>query len=620
MEKLIQDILQTLRRKPVDAKRLERLIRARNRQRASEYQGALAGANDTRPLAKRDILPAYRAIEAADPGHWARLGVSASEEATFFEVVRVKPRRTASGVATVSVVAKPWPCSGACVYCPNDIRMPKSYLADEPACQRAERAFFDPYLQVAARVRALEQMGHSTDKVELIVLGGSWDDYPIAYRTWFVCELFRALNDADDFSRLEQECQQRRVLYQQEGISSQAEVCASFVREEQDKLDAGQTSYTSAWRCLYGQGAWERIAHIQSAELAAVVIEQQRNEAAEHRAVGLSFETRPDLVSAESLRHMRLLGATKVQVGIQSLDNELLHESKRGTADFHAAKQACELLRAFGFKLHVHVMINLPGATSQRDMHDFDRLVTDAAFMPDEVKLYPCVLVQGSGLSQLYEQGSWRPYEEDELVSVLAHDIAAAPPFMRISRVVRDIPAPDIAAGNTRANLRQIVENYLDATKVSVREIRYREIKHERIDITTLKLDEMSYMTSVGKECFLQWVDPDDHIAGFARVLLPNATWVDQYQDELALLPAEAMIREVHVYGVVAALGSHALAAQAGSNAQHHGLGRALVERACEIARAAGYVRIKVISAVGTRNYYRALGFTDGELYQQREL
>lgn len=613
MEKLILDICEAIARAGgIGPDKLVQLMRARNRELATARR---PGEPPRATIAKRDVIAAYRAAERDDPGHWRRLGVDDATAAVLEEALRVKPRRTASGVATVSVVAKPWPCSGSCGYCPNDLRMPKSYLADEPACQRAEAAWFDPYLQASARLRTLASMGHPTDKVELIVLGGSWDDYPEAYRLWFACELFRAVSDAGqpDAARLAETS--RRAAYERAGIPSSPGACAELVRAEQGRVDAGRSTYNDAWARLYGDGPWADVALWQRATIADVEAEHERNEGSAHRVVGLSFETRPDLVTPSGLTLMRRLGATKVQIGVQSLDAAVLRENGRGAADVESARRAFALLRLFGFKIHAHAMANLPGSAPERDIADFSRLVGDADFLPDEAKIYPCVLVESARLSERYRRGEWRPYGDDELADVLAADILAAPPYVRISRVVRDIPAPDIVAGSKRGNLRQVVEERLAQRGETVREIRYREIGDGSVDMGGLALDEVSYSVSTGEEVFLQWVDPAGRIAGFLRLSLPDPAIVAEHAAELPVRPGEAMIREVHVYGVAARLGDDAEA-----NAQHRGLGRRLVERACELACEAGYGGVNVISAVGTRGYYRKLGFVDAGLYQRRDL
>ena len=203
MEKTLQNILGEIRRTtaPLAPDALDRIIRARNRE----------VAGPVRYVAKKKLLPFYQEAKEHRPERWRTWGVSPAEEALLVRTLQVKPRRTASGVATVTVLTKPWPCSSACLYCPNDVRMPKSYLHDEPACQRAERNWFDPYLQVTARLRTLHQMGHVTDKVELIVLGGTWSDYPEAYQIWYMHELFRALNDMGCEATVERESETRAI-------------------------------------------------------------------------------------------------------------------------------------------------------------------------------------------------------------------------------------------------------------------------------------------------------------------------------------------------------------------------------------------------------------------------
>jgi elongator complex protein 3 len=416
--------------------------------------------------------------------------------------------------------------------------MPKSYLADEPACQRAERLDFDPHRQITSRLHVLEQMGHPVDKIEVIVLGGSWLDYENDYRVWFVTELFRALNGHESGS-------------------------VASVGELGD--------------------------------------EQIANERASHRMVGLVFETRPDQISTESLSGLRELGCTKVQIGVQSLDEKVLRLNDRAMS-VERIVHAFELLRSFGFKTHAHFMLNLFGSTPQADIDDYRMLVTDPRFLPDEVKLYPCVLIEGTRLQERYKDGLWVPYREDELVDVLLEDLIATPAYTRISRMIRDFSAHDIVAGNKKANLRQLVEQRAEKTGMPISEMRYREIGLVDIDMDSLELDETIYETSNTTEHFLQWVTPENRLIGFLRLSLPVK------QD------SSAMIREVHIYGRVARLDGES------ESAQHTGLGRRLIARAEQIAAQAGYRALRVISAVGTREYYRELGFSDEGLYQAKPL
>jgi elongator complex protein 3 len=604
MDDVILDIVHALReRGSLDARELDEIIRAHSKK-----------AHDGRRVfAKKHLLPYYFRVREQDPARWESWHIDEATEAKLIATLRMKPRRTASGVATVTVITKPWTCTSACSYCPNDVRMPKSYLHREPACQRAERNFFDPYLQVTNRLRTLAQMGHPTDKVELIVLGGTWCDYPDAYQLWFVSEMFRALNELDD-AATPARCAERRRLYEDAGIASDPDELARRCASAQQRVNAGEASFNEEVRRLYGTASpWEQAAAFQQATLDELERAQRVNEAAAHRVVGLVVETRPDTLTPARCALLRRLGCTKVQIGVQSLDEDVLRaQGRAGTLD--DARRAFRLLRLFGFKLHAHYMVNLPGSDPARDIEGYRRFATEAAWAPDEVKLYPVALVAGTGLVTQYEMGTWRPYTEDELVGVLATDVANTPPYLRVSRMIRDISAQDILAGNKKTNLRQMVESRLAQTGAHVDEIRYREIGTRPFDPAELALSVVPYETDVTRERFLQWTCADGRIVGFLRLSLPDAAYVRAHEQDLPIAPDEAMIREVHVYGAAARI--H----RAGAAAQHHGLGHALVERACEIARDEGYARINVISSVGTREYYRHLGFRDNGLYQTREL
>ncbi|MCI7219900.1 elongator complex protein 3, partial [Parafannyhessea umbonata] len=401
MEELLTDILDELRRLPdkpgegaLGPLELDRIVRRHNR----------GISNNSKHLSKRYILPFYLRVKQEDPARWKGWAVDPGLERRLLRTLRMKPRRTASGVATITVLTRPQPCSSNCVYCPNDLRMPKSYLSNEPACQRAEQNFFDPYLQVMTRLTALYQMGHSVDKVELIVLGGTWSDYPRSYQLWFIRELFRALNDwpvPEDVLAL------RQSHYRNLGISNDPQEIARFVATEQRLVNAGLESYNQGFARLYGEvptdeDPWgeksERFRQAQSImqateeELAA---EQARNETAAHRVVGLVIETRPDTITPESLTLFRRLGCTKIQIGIQSTRQEILDANHRATT-IAQVKRAFSLIRLFGFKIHAHLMVNLLGSTPREDKADFKTFVCDPGFLPDEVKLYPCALVAGT--------------------------------------------------------------------------------------------------------------------------------------------------------------------------------------------------------------------------------
>lgn len=534
-------------------------------------------------FSKTEIIAGFRAFRGGDG------------EPAFLERLRLRPVRTLSGVTPVTVLTKPFPCPGTCVFCPSDVRMPKSYLADEPGAQRAEDNRFDPYLQTWNRLDAYRSMGHPTDKVELIVLGGTWSHYPESYQVWFVKRCLEALGDFGD------------------GVDGRAAAGGAAARyRELPALDgrrSGPGAYNRAIaRHLAGANGGALLHPSESAEWSALLAAQRRNESAAVRCVGLALETRPDAVDTAELRRLRRLGATRVQLGVQSLDDVLLAASRRGH-DVAATRRAFRLLRGAGFKLHAHWMPNLPGSDPARDAADYRRLFDDPDFRPDELKLYPCVLIESAELAALHARGDWQPYPDEALTGLVADCIAATPRWCRLSRVIRDFSAHDVAAGTHVANLREVAERRLAERGEPPREIRSREVRAGVAPRTALRLRETAYASSIGEERFLEWVDADDRLAGFLRLALP------QVAAPLRELAGCALIRELHVYGASLPLGVRADGA-----AQHAGLGRALLEEAARLARDAGYAQLAVIAAVGTRAYYRAQGFSDGELYPRRSL
>ena len=617
MDELILDILQQLRdgsQGALDTHQLEMLINSHN----SGIDSSAHSTEREKLIPKRAILPYFLQVKQKNEELWQSWNVTPELEERFIRSVRMKPRRTASGVATITVITRPHTCSSNCIYCPCDLRMPKSYLANEPACQRAELTFFDPYVQVAARLQALHQMGHSTDKVELIVLGGTWSDYPEGYQYWFIKELFRALNDWPNSPSYIQE---RLDWYTSFGLQNTEEALSSFVAEQQAAVFDDTATYNQAFHKLYDtsqphQSAWSRMQSTYD-ELEE---QQHVNETAAARVVGLVIETRPDTITPDNLRMFRQLGCTKIQIGIQSTRQEILDANKRQMSAAQI-KRAFSLIRLYGFKIHSHLMVNLLGATPEADKQDFKTFVTDPGFLPDEIKLYPCALVAGTQLVQKYREGAWQPYAKDELVDVLVQDVLTTPPYVRISRMIRDISATDILVGNKHTNLRQMVEQELTSEDVAsrVQEIRFREINQQQVRAAELTLQDFVYTTAVSDEHFLQWVTTDNKIAGFCRLSLPHwdkltASACDVTANELLVQPGQAMIRELHVYGQALSLGSE------GMSAQHQGLGQKLLAKASSIAAEAGYTSLNVISSIGTRAYYRAQGFTDAGLYQQKPL
>ena len=477
-------------------------------------------------LGKHTLVAAYQ--ELVERGEW-------QPDPDFLARIRLKPVRTLSGVTTVTVLTKPYPCPGKCIFCPTDVRMPKSYLPDEPGARRALEHEFDPYRQVNARLTALREIGHPTDKIELLILGGTWSSYRRDYQEWFVRRCFDALN----------------------GVVS---------------------------------------ATVQEAH--------QVNETSAHRNVGLVVETRPDHVNHDELTWLRSLGVTKIQMGAQSLDDQILALNQRGHT-VSDTRQAVSLLRAFGFKIVLHWMPNLHGATPDSDRTDFVRLWD--GFCPDEIKIYPNQLLENAELYEYWLRGEYRPYTTEELIDLIADVKPTIPRYCRVNRVIRDIPSTYVVEGNKRTSLRQDVHQELQRRKQHCQCIRCREIRSQAVIASALHAEEITYSVEGSEETFLSYVTADDRLAGFLRLSLPGPASPDSGVPELR---GAAIIREVHVYGQSLSVGAE----QEGA-AQHLGLGTQLMQRAEGIARQRGYQALAVISAAGTRQYYLQRGFERGNLY-----
>ena len=555
-----------------------------------------------------NLVDAWRAFAGQD-------GLPAYDEALLYKLRR-KPVRTMSGLAPLTLLTKPFPCPGTCIFCPNDVRMPKSYLADEPGAQRAEKNAFDPYLQTWTRLQTYHNLGHSTDKIEIIILGGTWSFYPETYQIWFVKRIFDALQDfGEGIDRRDAviEDLRERSLFAGQPVSNVtikgAAMTASYNQTVQS-IYAEEMFRSRAMAEQIARDERERSTVDEYATWDELEAAQRQNETAACRAVGLVIETRPDHISEEEVLRVRRLGCTKVQIGFQSLNDRVLDLNKRGH-DVAATRRAVKLLRRAGFKIHAHWMPNLYGSSPAADLDDYRRLFGDPDFRPDELKIYPCSLIESAELMQPYQSGDWMPYNQDELLDLLVACFKGTPEYCRLTRVVRDIPGTDIVDGNKVTNFRQLVERELQRLGEKSADIRAREIRGKSVGEGALQLDIQHYATSAGEELFLQFITDERDIAGFLRLSLPDPAGEPLLEE----LRDCAMIREVHVYGLALGLG----AAQQG-RAQHMGLGKRLIEKAAELAAARGYRRLAVISAVGTRVYYRKRGFADGALYQIRDL
>jgi elongator complex protein 3 len=401
---------------------------------------------------------------------------------------------------------------------------------------------YDPFNQVRARIQALEAIGHPTDKIELLILGGTWSAYKVDYQRWFVKRCLDALNDF-----------------------------------EASDLGEGQFA----------------------------------NQNARHKNVGMVIETRPDHISRPEIAHLRDLGVTKVQLGVQSLDNRILAMNARGHS-VEETRSAIGLLRAAGFKIVLHWMPNLLGATLASDRKDFARLWDDPEIRPDELKIYPCQLLEGTELHRYWEKEEYTPYTMKELIELIADLKPIVPRYCRINRVVRDIPSHHIVEGNKRTSLRQDIQRELERRGERCHCIRCREIRERSVEDEGLQFDELRYRANGTHEHFLSLSTEDDRLVGYLRLSLPETRALGSSLKEIE---GAAMVREVHVYGQSIEVGETQIGA-----AQHVGLGESLLQRAEKIARTAGYKCVAVISALGTRGYYARFGYILRGTYMVKDI
>lgn len=439
---------------------------------------------------------------------------------TLENLLITRPVRTLSGIAAITVLTKPFKCKGRCIYCPQEEGMPKSYLKNEPAASRAFLTAFDPSLQVKTRLASLALTGHNTEKIELIILGGSFAAYPKAYQKIFTRRCIEMLNG----------------------------------RKSRDLARA-----------------------------------QKQNETAHHRLVGLSIEVRPDEVNLKNLKWWRVLGVTRVEIGVQTIHDDILKKCRRGHS-VKATALATRLLKDWGFKVVYHLMPNLPCSTPQKDLEVFQTLFSDARFQPDQIKIYPVVVLKTAPLYKVWKAGCFQPYSAATLNHLLIKIKKSVPPYVRVIRLIRDIPSNSIIAGNKITNLRQILKE----NNAQCRCIRCREAKDAPLGKIYPRI--LKYPASSGAEYYLSYENKGKTTL-YAHLRLRFPSLKSTFQNC-------AIIREVHTYGQVASLKT-----QNQSATQHHGLGKKLIQKAENLASQNGYKKIMVISGVGVREYYRKLGY-----------
>lgn len=441
-----------------------------------------------------------------------------------------KPVRSVSGVTPLTVVLKPRKCDhGTCIFCPGGDYVPQSYTNKSPAIMRALTFNFDSYEQVKSRLNALIAMGHPTDKIEIIVLGGTFLQYDIKYQYDFIKACYDALN----------------------GVISKT-------LDEAKKL----------------------------------------NETAEHRCVALCIENRPDNCSKEEIERMLEFGATRVEIGIQILDDEIYKKINRGHKVQDVIQSTRDLKNA-GFKLGYHVMPGLPFSNPEKDLELFKKIFEDEDFRPDQLKIYPCQIVEDSPLAKIYKKIGYEPYPEATTKKLLQDMIKVIPGYCRIMRIMREFPKEKVIGEQTKLEMRKDLEEEFRKQGVKIKEIRMREIGFNKLHDENLKLRILEYDASGGKEYFLEIVNDEDVLFGLLRLRIHDK---------------EAMVRELHVYGQALNLGVR------GEAAQHKGYGKWLMDEAEKITKQQGVAKLGVISGIGVRKYYEKLGYSLEGFYMVKKL
>jgi len=501
-----------------------------------------------------------------------------------------KPTRTLSGVAVIAIMTSPKKCPhGKCIYCPGGPKsyfgnIPQSYTGKEPATMRAIRNRYDPYLQIFNRLEQYILLGHVPEKIELIIMGGTFPSFDKRYQENFIKYSFKALND---FSKM-------------------------FFKNNIFLIDKFKKFFE-----LPGEVAdKKRVSNIHKKLLklrgsCSLENEQKKNESGKIRCVGLTIETRPDYGMLKQGNEMLKLGCTRVELGIQTTDNRILKKIERG----HSVEDSItstKILKDLGFKINYHVMPALPGSNLKKDLEMLKELFNNENFRPDMLKIYPCMVMKGTKLYRLWKQGKYKPITTKQAAKLIAKFKEYVPEYCRIMRVQRDIPTYATEAGVDRTNLRQYVSEQLKKENIKCRCIRCREIgiasKKRKIKPEKIELKILLYEANNGNEFFISAVYPkQDLLLGFCRLRFPSGSLRKEITKDSVL------IRELHVYGKLTELGKK-------GSIQHKGLGKQLLKKAEQIAKQNKKKKIVVISGVGVRNYYKKLGYKQEGPYMVKKL
>ena len=479
------------------------------------------------------------------------------EKQILTQLLRRRTTRTLSGVSVIAIMTKPLPCPGTCVYCPGqdsqpDQKVAQSYTGREPAAMRSIHNNYNAYRQVKSRIEDLEAIGHTVDKIELIVMGGTF------------------LSSA--------------IIYQEEFI----------------------------------KGAYEGILEKRVKTLEEV---KRLSEKSKRRLIGLTIETRPDYCTEPYVDRMLNYGATRVEIGIQTVFDEIYKKNNRG----HTTQDSIDAIRIAkdaGLKINAHMMPNLPGSNFAKDLESFDILFSHPEYRPDMLKIYPCLVIKGTKLYDWWKDGRYTPYSLDELINLIAKIKQHLPPYVRIQRIMRDIPAFLIEAGCKKSNLRQLVNTRLKELDINCNCIRCREygiIKREKnIEeglFNNIKLNRLDYKASLGQETFLSYENKKEgYLVGYLRLRKPS-----EFAHRPELRDGKTMIiREVRVVGELVPKDANP---RNNNQLQHRGYGKLLMENAEKIAvEDYNSKKLAVISGIGARDWFYKMGYKLDGYYVSKKL
>jgi elongator complex protein 3 len=511
------------------------------------------------------------------------------ELAFLKKYLQTKPTRTISGVAVVAIMTKPMPCPhGKCFQCPGGVEsafgdVPQSYTGKEPATLRAIRNNYDSYLQVFNRLEQYVVLGQNPEKVELIIMGGTFPSFTKNYQEEFIYYAFKAMND---FSKLfYNKKNELDIIKFKEFFGLPGEVGnKKRVDSIHKRLFALKSKYKKKKNILE--------------------TEQIFNEKSNIKCVGLTIETRPDYARLEHCNQMLRLGCTRVELGVQSVYDDALTKINRGH-DVKESITATRTLKDLGFKINYHMMLGMPGVNFLQDITGLKQLFDNQNFRPDMLKLYPCMVLKGTRLYDDWKQGFYKPLTTEQAARIIIDFKKTVPEYVRIMRVQRDIPTKMTEAGVDMTNLRQHVSERMQKEKLTCRCIRCREIKGKEIK-GKVELKQNDYLASGGTEYFIS-LENNDNIIGFCRLRFPSQS----LRPEIA--KDSALIRELHVYGAAVKIGAK-------GKVQHKGFGKILLLEAEKIAKKARKRKIVIISGVGVRGYYRKLGYEKEGPYMVKRL